>query len=67
MADVKQLVNQRIGSITADDWGRCVQHTIKIEDKYRQIMGIVDAIEPVVFNINSDDSDTSSSESENEI
>lgn len=58
----KNLFSNITDSITPEDWRKCVQHTIGIEESYRKAMHILDDIDPVIINLDSDTSSDSDSE-----
>ena len=51
-------------SVTGEQWKKCVDHCVEIENYYRESEKIQDAIDPVVINFESDSSEESS-ESDN--
>ena len=59
LKDVQKLVHESLDNVTPEDWKKCVQHVIHIEDDYKRSMHIVDEIEPVIINLD-DDSDSGS-------
>lgn len=62
IADVLKLTKAAIQSVTARDWQKCIQHTIKLENFYWETDHIIEErVEPLIINItNSCESDSES-------
>ena len=59
LADVEVLVNNALDAVTKEDWTRCGEHCIKIQDEDLVKEGLRDEIlEPIILTINPDDSST---------
>ena len=60
LSDVKVLVHESLDNVQPEDWKKCVEHVIKIEEKYRISMNIMEEIDPVIIRLGDDsDSDVS--------
>ena len=66
MKDVKELVETALTSITSEAWKKCVSHVVDIENYYEKTEHIMQAIEPVIIHLNSDDEESDDSDSEAE-
>ena len=59
LKEVLQLTRSAIGRITKDDWESVVCHTKKVEIQHWETDGLMEAIEPMVIDLDSsDESDT---------
>ena len=60
MKDVEKLTHEALNNVSKDNWIKCVNHVLKIENEMRRIEGIQESIDPVVihFDSSSDDDDT---------
>ena len=58
MKDLQRLANEALDRITTDDWIRVVNYTVKLEDRIRELQGIIPEVEPLIINL--DDTDTES-------
>jgi hypothetical protein len=60
IADVEALVHTEIDAITADDWAKCGEHCVKIQEEDFHKAGLRDEIlEPIILTIYPDDSSSS--------
>ena len=66
MSDVKKLVTEALGSITAEKWKKCCEHVIEIEDYYEKSKRILQGIEPVIIHLDSDVESSVDEESDSE-
>jgi hypothetical protein len=66
LEDVRKLAEHEFDQITPEEWQKCCQHAINIEQKYLENEAFTDIhteINLLIINLN-DDSSTGSSESE---
>jgi hypothetical protein len=64
MDDIIRLADQKLTSITAEDWQRRVEHIMNIEQQLMAREGLLDAGQEFVFHV-SGDSDDKSDDSSN--
>ncbi|KAL4082875.1 hypothetical protein QTP88_029529 [Uroleucon formosanum] len=63
IADVEALVHKEIDAVTADDWAKCGEHCVKIQEEDFYKAGLRDEIlEPIILTIYPDDSSSSDDE-----
>lgn len=62
--DMKDLFYEARSKITTEDWKKCTQHVIKVEDKFWQLdCTMENTIESFIKYVNDSDSNTTSSNS----
>jgi hypothetical protein len=67
IADVETFVHKEIDAVTTDDWAQCGEHCVEIQEKDFVKAGLKDDIlEPILLNINTDESSSSEDEDDNE-
>ena len=62
MSDVKVLVEEALGNVTAENWKKVIQHTEKVEKEFKKIdfgNDDVPLVEPVIIDLRESDSDDS--------
>ena len=65
IADVQKLVNEALSNVSAENWKKVIDHTIKIENSFRKIdFGTEDmrTVEPVVIELGAESESDSSSD-----
>lgn len=65
MKDLQILANKALDRITKDDWIRVVNHTVKLEDRIRELHGIIPEVEPLIINLDDTDTDSDSDSDSN--
>lgn len=67
LADVEVLVNNALDAVTKEDWTKCGEHCIKIQDEDLVKESLRDEIlEPIILTINPDDSSTDEDDDDDE-
>ena len=66
LQDMKELCQQRVASISAEQWEKVCDHVKKIEDQYIEQEGIMENIIESFVITNAGDSDTSETDDDNE-
>ena len=64
-SDVKGLVHEYWDNVQPEDAKKWVEHVIKIEEKYRISMNVMEEIDPVIIRLG-DDSDSDYAVSDND-
>lgn len=68
LADVQILFQNAISNVSPENWRKCVEHVLKVEDKMWTVDMAVDAIvEPLIIHVNSNESGNDSFSSISEI
>lgn len=70
LADVEKLMHEALDKVTVSDWGKCVQHAVKLqEEDFTKECARDSIIEPIIINLRDSDceSDLDSCESEDEM
>lgn len=63
IAEVETLVHKEIDAVTPDDWAKCGEHCVKIQEEDHVKAGLRDEIlEPITLTINPDESSSSEDE-----
>ena len=65
--DLHCLTTQALNSVTAENWRKCIAHTIRVEDQYIANDGILPEVAPLVIPVDDHDELLYDSSSEEEV
>ncbi|XP_063385366.1 uncharacterized protein LOC134671435 [Cydia fagiglandana] len=60
--EVEKAISTEFGTVTPEDWKKCTDHVLHVEQKYIERDGIVTTLEPFIINVTSDRDSSSESE-----
>lgn len=61
---VKNLISEAYSQVSSEKWNSYVSHTVKVEEEMWKTDNLMDDIEPVIININTESDQTSESDSD---
>ncbi|XP_063366293.1 uncharacterized protein LOC134654752 [Cydia amplana] len=60
--EVEKAISTEFGTVTPEDWKKCTNHVLHVEQKYIERDGIITTLESFIINVTSDRDSSSESE-----
>lgn len=66
IADVETIVHKEIDAVTPEDWAKCGEHCVKIQEDFAKAGLRYEILEPIILTIYPDESSSSEDEDDND-